>query len=487
MKLLILFQIFFLLIQGQHVKRFTRSTDKTNVNDFLQKFGYMPRLRSLKTSNTSDESTSYALRTFQEYNHLPVTGELDDKTVKLMNTPRCGMQDKPTPHGMPLAFSAGNGDWGKKVLTYKISKGSTKVTAVIIRENIAKSVAVWTSVADITITEVTGAASADIDIRFEFGAHGDGFPFDGPGGIVTHAWYPPDGRLHFDDAEAWDVGGNGADLFPICAHAIGHILGLGHSNVPGSMMYPWDPATGNPAGVLSPDDLAGIRSSFGTTPGTVTQNLLDANDLQSRPAGLVGKPAVCYMSFQAATKSPAMDMTIAFVEDVYVLVIDDDVGLRRITRTESIFSGIFYNPDAAFTNPKTSYTYFIKGKYVYEFDYNLDPVSRNMITDDFPEDPHASFARSENEIYIFGATKVWKFDLQKKSVVPGSEALIKDAFRGVPDDIDAAIYDKPNTVYFFKELSYYVYDLETNRVTEGGPEYDAPATFLQDKCISDDQ
>lgn len=30
--------------------------------DFLQKFGYMPRLRSLKTSNTSDESTSYALR-----------------------------------------------------------------------------------------------------------------------------------------------------------------------------------------------------------------------------------------------------------------------------------------------------------------------------------------------------------------------------------------------------------------------------------------
>ncbi|VDI16717.1 Hypothetical predicted protein [Mytilus galloprovincialis] len=435
MKLIILFQTFSLLIHGQHVKRFTRSTDKTNVNDFLQKFGYMPRLRSLKTSNTSDESTSYALRTFQEYNHLPVTGELDDKTVKLMNTPRCGMQDKPTPHGMPLAFSAGNGDWGKKYLTYKISKSSTKVTADTIRSTIARSVAVWTSVADITITEITGAAAADIDIRFEFG------------GIVTHAWYPPDGRLHFDDAEAWDVGGNGADLFPICAHAVGHILGLGHSNVPGSMMYPWDPATGNPAAVLSPDDLAGIQSSF----------------------------------------APAMDMTIAFVEDVYVFVIDDDVGLRRITRTESIFSGIFYNPDAAFTNPKTSYTYFIKGKYVYEFDYNLDPVSRNMITEDFPEDPHAAFARSENEIYIFGATKVWKFDLQTKSVVPGSESLIKDAFKGVPDDIDAAIYDKPNRVYFFKELSYYVYDLETNSVTEGGPEYDAPATFLQDKCISDDQ
>ncbi|CAC5411145.1 MMP14 [Mytilus coruscus] len=438
----------------------------------------MPRLRSLKTSNTSDESTSNAIRTFQEFNHLPVTGELDDKTVKLMNTPRCGMQDKPTPHGMPLAFSANNGEWGKKVLTYKISKGSTKLTLDAVRQTIANAIKIWTDVADITITEITGAPAADVDIRFEVG------------GIITHAWYPPDGRLHFDDAEAWDQGGPGANLFPICAHAIGHILGLGHSNVPGSMMYPWDPATENPSSSLSPDDLAGIQSSFGPSPTTVdpvTQNLLDANDLQSRPSGLVGKPAVCYMSFQAATKSPAMDMTIAFVEDVYVLIIDDDIGLRRITRTESVFSGIFYNPDAAFTNPKTSYTYFIKGKYIYEFDYNLDPVSRNMITDDFPEDPHAAYARSEHEIYIFGATKVWKFDLQTKSVIPGSEALIKDAFRGIPDDIDAAIYDKPNRVYFFKELSYYVYDLETNSVTEGGPEYDAAATFLQDKCISDDQ
>ncbi|XP_052074210.1 50 kDa hatching enzyme-like [Mytilus californianus] len=149
-------------------------------------------------NDSPDRQTKQMLITFQEYNHLPVTGELDNKTVKLMNTPRCGMQDKPTPHGMPLAFS---------------------------------------------------------------------------GGIITHAWYPPDGRLHFDDAEAWDVGGNGANLFPICAHAIGHILGLGHSNVPGSMMYPWDPATGNPAATLSPDDLAGIQSSFGPEVPTTTQLL----------------------------------------------------------------------------------------------------------------------------------------------------------------------------------------------------------------------
>jgi len=42
-----------------------------------------------------------------------------------------------------------------------------------------------------------------VELGFYSGDHGDGYPFDGPGGILAHAWYPPDGRVHFDDDELW--------------------------------------------------------------------------------------------------------------------------------------------------------------------------------------------------------------------------------------------------------------------------------------------
>jgi hypothetical protein len=42
----------------------------------------------------------YIYRVFQEWNHLPVTGELDEETIKLMNTPRCGVKDPPLTQGI---------------------------------------------------------------------------------------------------------------------------------------------------------------------------------------------------------------------------------------------------------------------------------------------------------------------------------------------------------------------------------------------------
>ena len=53
-------------------------------------------------------------------------------------------------------------------------------------------------------------------IAFERGRHDDEFPFDGRDGVVAHAFYPLDGRLHFDADESWTLNSRqGVNLFQV--------------------------------------------------------------------------------------------------------------------------------------------------------------------------------------------------------------------------------------------------------------------------------
>ena len=68
---------------------------------------------------------------------------------------------------------------------------------------------VWSDVSSLTFTEVTGSEDADLLINFYRGNHGDGAnaAFDGPGGVLAHAYYPSSsaigGDAHFDEDETY--------------------------------------------------------------------------------------------------------------------------------------------------------------------------------------------------------------------------------------------------------------------------------------------
>jgi len=64
----------------------------------------------------------------------------------------------------------------------------------------------WSDVSALSFSETTG--TPDIEIRFVRGSHGDGYPFDGPGSVLAHAYYPYSahplgGDEHYDDDETW--------------------------------------------------------------------------------------------------------------------------------------------------------------------------------------------------------------------------------------------------------------------------------------------
>ena len=256
------------------------------LQDYLEKYGYFesPDSEVLSEFNseavrepdyiapkkgTFDEVTTEALKRFQEFNHLPSSGKVDKATLALMNQSRCGCPD--------LAEFADTGrKWPNNNLTYGFQNFTPDLPRAHVIQAIEQAFALWEAETPLSFRRVAISASPDIVIRFASGNHGDGSPFDGPGGVLAHAFFPPvagnspvpiHGDAHFDDAERWTItipppSGN-FDLVTVAAHEFGHSLGLGHSSVAGALMAPF---YGGPHRFLHSDDKNGIRAIYGSPP-----------------------------------------------------------------------------------------------------------------------------------------------------------------------------------------------------------------------------
>lgn len=87
--------------------------------------------------------------------------------------------------------------------------------------------------------------------------------FTFPGGVLAHAFDPPDGRIHLDDDETWGFHQTeGPEIEVVLTHELGHALGLGHSFVQGSVMSPFF-INYRPGFSLHIDDIAAMQYLYG--------------------------------------------------------------------------------------------------------------------------------------------------------------------------------------------------------------------------------
>lgn len=397
-----------------------------------------------------------------------------------MKLPRCGNPDKRRARERGADFISGSvapkrrrredakngGKWRRLQLTYKIRnypklyRSKQRDVDVVISNALNE----WSRVTPIDFVKTTG--NADINIDWAEKKHCNGRSFDGPGGTVAHAFFPEDGRVHFDDEESWVLSGNSEgmklNIHQIALHELGHALGLEHKNDLNSIMHPTSLAVYD----LRPTDIAAIQAIYGrrldrqspANPGTVN------------PQGSsLRRPNICKdPRIDAITMSNAGKVFV-FKGDWYWLLNDEaDAPVQGFPRLISKdWKGLPGSLDAALTF-KSGKMYFFKSNKYWRFtDRRLDAGYPKLMSAGFPgipNSPDGAFRWKNDKIFFFKGNQYWRFDWQEEAKVKADYPKPISSWRGVPSNINDVFVWKNSRTYFYKDEVYYKYNDDTDEV-----------------------
>jgi hypothetical protein len=267
-----------------------------------------------------------------------------------------------TPYGQIGQYIAIVGDgWdgsgqGSADLGYYFGQLATRVPRPQAQAEILRALGEWSKYVQVNFQPAASPNSQrTVSILFASGAHGDPYPFDGPGNVLAHTFYPaptnPEpiaGDMHFDDSESWAVGQD-VDVFSVALHEAGHALGLGHSDKPGAVMYPYyTKVTG-----LTADDIAAIRQLYASRDGSAEPpaspdppppdppkppaNPPANPPVNPKPPQAPDPPAVDTVAPSVKIVSPANTSVLtSSASMVFSGIASDNVGVVKVTWTDSL-------------------------------------------------------------------------------------------------------------------------------------------------------
>uniref|UniRef100_A0A8C3VL82 Matrix metallopeptidase 8 n=1 Tax=Catagonus wagneri TaxID=51154 RepID=A0A8C3VL82_9CETA len=449
--------LFLLLRHEQLSKGFpvpSESPEETNAKiaqDYLEKFYQLPRYIYKSERKKSASVIVEKLKEMQRFFGLNVTGKPNNETLEMMTKPRCGVPDS---GGFML--TPGNPKWQRTNLTYRIINYTRHLLETDVERIIEQALQVWSRVSPLNFIR-TSEEEADIKISFAQGDHGDNSPFDGPNGILAHAFQPGPGLggdVHFDAEEIWTNTSENYNLFPVAAHEFGHSLGLSHSTDPGALMYP-NYAFSEPSTYSLPqDDINGIQAIYGPSSNPV------------QPTGPT-TPTACSprLTFDAIT---TLRGEIFFFKDRYFWR-----KHPQLQRVELNFISLFWPSlpngiQAAYEDFDKDLVFIFKGNQYWAVSgYDiLQGYPKSISNYGFPCSVQAIDAAVSyrGKTYFFVNNEFWRYDDQRQSMDPGYPKSIASTFQGIESKIEA-VFQQHDFFLFFSGPRYYAYDFNAHRVT----------------------
>ncbi|XP_051777349.1 matrix metalloproteinase-17 isoform X1 [Erpetoichthys calabaricus] len=451
--------------------------------DWLSKFGYLPPPDPATGQLQTKEALTNAIKAMQRFGGLQDTGELDEATLLLMKTPRCSLPDlmeggtrrRKRTITTPSKWSKRHLSWRVRTFPKESRLGHDTVRALMYY-----ALKVWSDITPLNFHEVAGT-DADIQIDFSKADHNDGYPFDGPGGTVAHAFFPGDhhtaGDTHFDDDEAWifrSTDAHGMDLFAVAVHEFGHAIGLAHTSATESIMRPYyQGPVGDPLKYDLPYQdkvrawqLYGVRESVSHTIRPDVTRTADPPVLPELPENRSTVPPArdapdrCNIHFDAVAQIRGEAF---FFKGKYFwrLTREKHLVSLRPAQIHRFWRGLPLNldsVDAVYERPVDHKIVFFKGDKYWVFkDNNAEEGYPRPVTDfGLPlAGVDAAFVWAHNEkTYFFKDGQYWRYDDHTRQMDLGYP---KDTvlWKGVPTFLDDAMRWSDGASYFFKGKEYW--------------------------------
>uniref|UniRef100_A0A672YG14 Macrophage metalloelastase-like n=1 Tax=Sphaeramia orbicularis TaxID=375764 RepID=A0A672YG14_9TELE len=440
------------------------------IQDYLSKFfsdvGVSAPNNVWRSSLDSFEDT---LKKMQEFFGLEVTGQLDSNTLDVMSRPRCGFTDV-TRYG----HFDGQPKWDKPVVTYRITDYTPDLTQSVVDVTLANALKLYSDVVPLDFQQIY-SGEADIMIKFKAQDHGDFAPFDGPNGVLAHAFSPGDGHggdTHFDEDETWTLTSTGANLFLVAAHEFGHALGLSHSQDKTALMFPTYQYVNIEGYTLPNDDRQGIQALYGarvTTPDQGPQPTTRP-DPQPQP-GPTPEPVPDRCSRDLIFDAAALiDSNLYFFKDGYYWKKRsywDGITTRKI---QSVWPGI-QRVDAAYAYKRRNYAYailFEGDRYWKVIGRFVQPGYPKPIQDfGFPSSvtsvDAAVHVSTTSRTLFFVKNQYWSYNERRGKMDRGYPKRIQREFPGIGSKVDAA-FENRGYLYFSSGSGQTEYDYKRRRV-----------------------